>query len=148
MDDDLPGYEISRRVFEANGITWTIESFSDVLTPGQVELTSTPAEDEWEVSSFKESLSTEAPQPAISVSWRHADGLISDLLIEPGVADNNDAPSNSHIEVRLTPLMAAVDNSEGQAGVQMTISVEITLGTVDDNREFRVNGHGDWQIIE
>ncbi len=148
MGDDLTGYEINRRVFDSNGITWTIESFSDVLTPGQVELTSIPAEDEWKVSSFEESLSNEAPQPSINVSWRFADGLISDLFIEPGAADKGDAPSNSHIEVRLTPLMATVENSEGKAGAQMTISVEIGLGAFDDTREFRVNGHGNWQIIE
>lgn len=131
-----------------NEIKWTIENLVGVLMPGQKRLEEFPKEDEWATASFEKILNRQMPKVSMRGTWRYKDGLLSDLRIIPLAPENYRAPSNSHIEIRLTPLMAAVPDSSGRPGAQVAISVEVTLGTVHANREFRVNGHGDWQTVE
>ena len=141
-------FRIERTLKDINEIEWTIENLVGVLTPGQKKLAEAPKEHEWATASFEEILTRQMPKVSMRGTWQYKDGLLSDLRIMPLAPENYMAPSNSHIEIRLTPLIAAVPDSRGRPGAQVTISVEVTFGTVHANREFRVNGHGDWHTVE
>lgn len=141
-------FRIERTLKDINEIEWTIENLMGVLTPGQKRLEEVPRENEWATASFEKIVTSEMPKLTMRGTWRYKDGLLSDLRIMPLAPENYTAPSNSHIELRLTPLMAAVPDSSGRPGAQVAISVEVTLGSVHTNREFCVNGHGDWQTVE
>ena len=141
-------FRIERTLKDINEIEWTIENLVGVLTPGQKKLEEVPKEDEWATAFFEEILTRQMPKVSMRGTWRYKDGLLSDLRIMPFAPENYKAPSNSHIEIRLTPLIAAVPDSRGLPGAQVTISVEVAFGAVHANREFRVNGHGDWQTVE
>lgn len=148
LNSESTPFRIERTLRDMNEIKWTIENLEGVLTPGQKTLEEVPKENEWGIAFFEEIVTSEMPKLTMRGTWRYKDGLLSDLQIIPLAPENYRAPSNSHIEIRLTPLMAAVPDSSGRPGAQVAISVEVALGTVHANREFCVNGHGDWQTVE
>lgn len=148
IDSKAEPFRIDRSVMDLNRIKWTVENLKGVLTPGQKELREIPEEKEWKTASFEEILISEMTELTLRVTWLYKDGFLSNLQIMPLAPKKYKAPSGSHIEVRLTPLMATIPDSKGQPGAQLTISVEVALGTVHASREFRVNGHGDWHAVE
>ena len=141
-------FRIVRDVIEMNEIKWTVEHLEGVLAPGQKEIKEIPGDNEWNEAFFEEMLIDEHPKPTLKITWLYKYGLMSNLLITPGIAESSNVPSNSHIELRLTPLMATVPDLSGQPGAQVSLSVEITFGDFDAYREYTFNGHGAYQIIE
>jgi len=147
IDSEPETFQIERDVVQLNNIEWTLESLRGVLGPGQARPEAVPGRGEWKTASFEEALVAETSALRLKATWSYRDGLLSDLSVTPLPAADYKAPRGSHIEVRLTPLMATVPDPEGRPGAQLTISVELALGETHDSREFRINGHGGWQEV-